>query len=216
MRMLLRALCATALIPLTLSGCGRQDDEQPTTAPTSVGSQAAAAEPMTREQATAATVAMWNVFDSNHDGVIDQADRQTDDDEGFKRIDANGDGQLSQDELGTNSPEFKSSHAEGRLTWFQRLDSDKSGGLTRAEVAGGANEPGQRERAARGQRLFEMGDTNKDGRVTKAEYDLAVKRYLDEVDANDDAMISSAEREAGEAKLRALAGAAPAGPAQAR
>jgi Ca2+-binding EF-hand superfamily protein len=212
---MLRALCATALIPLALAGCQREASDQPTAAASSAPEAAAAAKPMTREQATTAAVAMWNVMDSNHDGTIDQSDRDAQDDGSFKRMDEDGNGELSGEELGT-SPEFKSAHAEGRAAWFKRLDTDKSGGLTRTEVAGGADDPAQRERAQRGRRLFEMGDANKDGRVTKAEYDTAVAQFVKKMDGDSNNTISPAEYEAASAELRRLTGSSLPAAVQAR
>lgn len=160
---------------------------------------------ITRAQARAATSAIWDVIDVNHDGVVDRSDKAERDAEraqAFRRIDANGNGELSQAELGAASPEFRSQMDAVRATWFMKLDTDKNGGLSRAElVAGGAGErPAAQSALAR--LPFDMADSNKDGRIVRAEFDAAVERHLDLVDANRDGKITNAEYEAGRARLR--------------
>lgn len=160
---------------------------------------------MTRDKAMAASGAMWDVLDSDHNGVLDKTDREAKRLSDFARIDDDGDGELSQAELSTGSADFGAEQAQRRAAWFKRLDTDRSGGLTREEIAGGADDAGQSQQAQRSDRLFRMADASKDGRVTKAEYDAAVRRFLDVVDSNKDGMISTAEREAGSAMLRRTA-----------
>jgi hypothetical protein len=59
--------------------------------------------------------------------------------------------------------------------------------------------------------VLRMADANKDGVVTKAEYDAAVKAHFDRVDTNHDGKISKEERKAARDAMRARFGAGRAG-----
>jgi Ca2+-binding EF-hand superfamily protein len=52
--------------------------------------------------------------------------------------------------------------------------------------------------------MARMADTNKDGQITRAEYDTAVKAHFDKVDKNHDGKITPDERKAARDAMRAM------------
>src|SRR3954469_22473142 len=89
--------------------------------------------------------------DLNKDGVIDQTEFQTTRDKWFADLDANKDGFVSADELKAFGDKM---HAE----WAKK-HSDQA-----------ADQP-QRKHGDFGQRILQRVDTDKDGKVSKAEFD---------------------------------------------
>jgi len=117
-----------------------------------------------------------------------------------------------------------------RGEWFARLDTDKSGGISQAELAAargarddhaGMRRGGHRMGAmggagmGRGMGMLAMADANKDGAVTRAEATAAALAHFDRVDADKDGSISAEERRAAMQAMHARRGAAPAAPADA-
>lgn len=129
-------------------------------------------------------------LDVNHDGVIDQTDRQAMRDQmrnrAFDGMDKNHDGSV-------NRQEFDSAHnhdgppppsAMGGET--DHHDGDRMGG-----------------RGMGGMMMLRGADTNHDGKITHAEYDASVKMHFDAMDTNHDGQLSKEERKAAHDKVRA-------------
>jgi Ca2+-binding EF-hand superfamily protein len=109
-------------------------------------------------------------YDTNKDGVVDRAEWKAGQEARFKRLDTNGDGKLTQDELFARTPAIGNSvlptdrQAQRQSTYFQLLDVDKDGVVTLAEFM------------AQADRNFARCDINKDGRIDTAECRQALQR----------------------------------------
>lgn len=160
---------------------------------------------VTWAEAKAKADAMWTRFDVNGDGKIDQADRDAKLVKKFDEIDANHDGTISRDE-------FAAHH---------RAMKGPMGGQAMTPPPPGADGPlaggpdgGMRHYGKRGMRhhgggdwmggpmLMAMADANKDGSVSRAEFDAAVKAHFDKVDGNHDGKITREERRAAFQSMR--------------
>jgi hypothetical protein len=112
-------------------------------------------------------------YDTNKDGVVDRAEWTAGQQARFKRLDANGDGKLTQDELFARTPAVGNSvlpsdrQAQRQSAYFQSLDTDKDGVVTLVEFM------------ALGERNFARCDLNKDGRIDTAECRQALQRKPD-------------------------------------
>ncbi|MEA3404076.1 MAG: EF-hand domain-containing protein [Armatimonadota bacterium] len=93
----------------------------------------------------------------------------------LQRFDADGDGQLSQEEW------------PGRPEVFQRMDPDGDGVITEQDVE--ALRGARQQRANPALTLIRMMDENGDGQVSADEW----QKYFDTTDVNDDNMVSMAE-----------------------
>jgi hypothetical protein len=146
---------------------------------------------VTRTEAVAKANEMWTKLDVNNDGVLNQADRDAKRGQMFDRLDANKDGSISRDEfMAAHGPrgEHAGMNGEGR-------EGRKGGGMHRGRHGGGM-----------GMMMVRMADADKDGSVTRAEYDAAVTRHFDMVDTNKDGTITKAERQAAHAKIKGMKG----------
>ena len=109
-------------------------------------------------------------YDTNKDGAVDRAEWKAGQEARFKRLDTNGDGKLTEDELFARTPAIGNSvlptdrQAQRQSTYFQLLDADKDGVVTLAEFM------------AQADRNFARCDINKDGRIDTAECRQALQR----------------------------------------
>jgi hypothetical protein len=109
-------------------------------------------------------------YDINKDGIVDRAEWKTGQEARFKRLDTNGDGRLSQDEVFARTPAAGNSvlpsdrQAQRQSTYFLRVDADKDGFVSLAEFM------------AQADRNFVRCDINKDGRTDTAECRQALQR----------------------------------------
>jgi Ca2+-binding EF-hand superfamily protein len=200
--------------PFMLPGAGRMFDR----ADTDKNGTLSEAEVL----ASAATI--FERRDSNKDGAIDTADARPHKGKNWgkghkgkggeeraermlKRLDANNDGKVSQDEMLQRASET-----------FQRFDTDKNGEVTKAEVDARHEAfrdarkafrevkatDGEAREAARktlsearfdrmGGRMFERADADKNGTLTKVEMETAAAAMFKQRDRNGDGFITADE-----------------------
>ena len=109
-------------------------------------------------------------YDANKDGAVTIEEWKSGQEARFKRIDANGDGKLSKDELFARTPAVGNSvlptdrQASQQSSYFLLLDTDKDGFVTLAEFMAGAD------------RNFTSCDLDKNGRIDTAECRQALQR----------------------------------------
>lgn len=148
--------------------------------------------------------------------------------EHFARLDTNRDGVVTKAEADAAAQAFRGQWAErskdrreqrGERT-FERLDTNRDGAINRGEWDAGQAQREQRI-ADRGERdppgggfhrggmggfgghMFEMADSNRDGRVTLQEAQAAALKHFDLVDANHDGQITPEERKQMHERMRA-------------
>lgn len=118
----------------------------------------------------------------------------------FAKIDADGDGFVTAQDMTTTRAQAKDKR-------FERLDADDNGSINRAEFenAGSGNRRGggggMRMRGMNG-RVMMMADTNRDGRVALNEAVTGAMTLFDRADTNKDGMLTMDERRAARQVMR--------------
>jgi Ca2+-binding EF-hand superfamily protein len=179
---------------------------------------------------------LFKTADTNKDGVVDQTEFQASRDKWFADLDANKDGFVTTDELKAFGEkmhaQWQQKHADAGQTQngtqpapdasrgdkmaqhiLARVDTDKDGKISKAEFDTessdlfkrldknsdgkiAADEVPARHWGGKGPQ-FGMMDTDKDGKVTKAEFTAAEDKMFSKLDANGDGVITSDEMQAG-------------------
>src|SRR6516164_5229741 len=109
-------------------------------------------------------------YDTNGDGWVDKTEWTAGQEARFKELDVNKDGKLSQDELFARTPAAPGNvlpsdrQVERQTAYFQRMDRDKDGFVSKAEFM------------AQADRNFARCDLDKDGRINTAECRQALRR----------------------------------------
>jgi len=191
--------------------------------------------------------------DTNKDGVVDQTEFQASRDKWFAEIDTNKDGFITSDELKAFGDkmhaEWQQKHADAGTTQngtqpapdasrgdrmaqhiMARVDTDKDGKISKPEFdtestalfkrldknSDGkiASDEVPAHRWGKGPK-FAMMDTDKDGKVTKAEFTAAEDQMFSKADANGDGVITADEMQAGHHRHHGQDGQMPDGNAPA-
>ncbi|MBO0750270.1 MAG: EF-hand domain-containing protein [Porphyrobacter sp.] len=146
---------------------------------------APAPQQLTRAAVEQRVAQVFDRLDANHDGKLDQGDRAARQKARFDHVDANHDGEVSY-------AEFTAARAQ--------LDG------ARAERGGRFGRSGVQRMAARGFQgrpgLIRLADTDKDGAITKAEFQAAALARFDRLDTNKDGTVTRDEAKAARDNLR--------------
>ncbi len=167
-----------------------------TPAPMHHGADADGNGAITWAEAKAKADEAWTRLDVNKDGKLDQADRDAKLVQKFDEIDTNHDGAISRDEFIAHHRGMME-HKDGPMA----MDGPPPpGGMGQHGVGehrmGGPGGHRMGGHDMMGGMIAMMADANKDGTVTRAEYDAAVKAHFDKADANHDGKITPEERRA--------------------
>jgi len=144
----------------------------------------------------------------------------------FARLDTDRNGSLTKAEADAGREQVREKFVERRVErradhTFEQLDTDRNGSISRAEFdaahAKHADRAGDRRERRHdrkemggmhggpmfGGKMFEMSDTNKDGKVTVQEATASALQHFDMADANRDGQITREERGQMRQKMRA-------------
>lgn len=144
--------------------------------------------PQTLAQAQTKAAAMFERMDANKDGKLDAADRAARRAQHFAKLDANKDGAISR-------AEFDAGHAARG----DRMQGDHAA-MGHARMTDGGHRDGKRGHRMGG--AMRMADTNKDGTITRAEFDAGVKTMFARTDTDGNGTVTAEERKAAHEAMR--------------
>ena len=145
-------------------------------------------------------------LDANNDGFIDRAEAAKHPRlaEKFNELDKNQDGKLDRAEMPRHGAHGRGQRGDGPQVRMAKLDANQDGRISRAEATAG-----QAGFAAR----FDEMDVNKDGFIDKADRELRMKQRTDAwftaADTDKDGKLSRAEFDAAKQKQHAAHGRSP-------
>ena len=148
--------------------------------------------PMTRADAQARALLLFDRFDKNHDGKLDMADRAAAQAAMFDRIDTDHNGQISREE-------FTAAHSRGP---GNKMAGDHNGGHRRGGGMGQGMGQGMGRGFSGGSMMARMADTNHDGAIARDEFVAAALQRFDKMDTNRDGTVSPEERRAARMMMR--------------
>jgi Ca2+-binding EF-hand superfamily protein len=151
---------------------------------------------------------MFDKMDVNHDGKIDQADREARKAAMFDQIDTDHNGQISRAEFMA----FRPMHGDRGMEHGQGQGQGMGGsGMDGHEMGDGMGGPGHGGHRGghgmgmgrgMGMMMLRMADTNHDGAVSRDEFMAAATQHFDRMDANHDGKVTPEERQAMRAQMR--------------
>lgn len=146
---------------------------------------------VTRAETESRAAEMFAKMDVDKDGYLTDADREAKRQERrtrmFEALDANKDGNISRDEFMASRPE-----AKGKPEAKSEARGERRGGRHH-RMGGGRGFHGK---------MMESIDTDKDGKISQAEFVAASLKRFDSVDANKDGQITREERQAHREQMR--------------
>lgn len=127
--------------------------------------------------------AQFDRIDTNKDGFIDRQEARAAREAMFDRLDANKDGRVTREEIAAGRRQGPKGQSGGVNA--QQTDSQRPAGTAQA-------------RAARLDRMFQKLDTDKDGAISRAEWNVTAEARFDRCDVNKDDKLAPGEcRQAG-------------------
>lgn len=157
------------------------------------GTAFAATAPAPGASATSAQPAPRAKLDSNGDGSVDrtEAAKHSRLAGKFDELDKNKDGKLTKDEMPARHDRGHDKRGHDPREAMSRLDTDKDGRISRAEATAAEGKMASR---------FDQMDANKDGYVDRADHEIRAKQRKDEwfagADTDKDGKLSRAEVDA--------------------
>jgi Ca2+-binding EF-hand superfamily protein len=136
-------------------------------------------------------------LDANHDGKLDQADREARQKIRFDRVDTNHDGQVSYAEFTAAHTRFAQARKERSAQRSERFGQHAG---RQGEQRMALNGFG-RGFAGRGG-MARLADADKDGVITKAEFQAAALQRFDRLDTNHDGTVTRDEAKAARDNMR--------------
>jgi hypothetical protein len=148
----------------------------------------------------------WTRLDVNKDGKLDQSDRDAKMAGMFDKIDTDHNGSISKDEFIAHHRNMMDDHKDGKgnMPPPPMAGMEHDGPEGRGEHGRGHRGGGMMGHGAMG--MLMMADANKDGVITRAEFDAATKAHFDKADANHDGKVTPEERRAAFGKMHARDG----------
>jgi Ca2+-binding EF-hand superfamily protein len=123
--------------------------------------------------------------------AITKTERLADADAEFKKVDTNGDGQMSRAEIQKFQNDAAARLVAARTKqMFTQLDSDRNGQLSAAEFDKLSNKSPQSDISG----VMSI-DSNKDGKISLAEHRAATLESFNQFDTNKDGQVTAAEYE---------------------
>jgi len=115
---------------------------------------------------------MFEQLDTNKDGEVSLEEMTSRTTEKFQKLDKDGNGTISVDEMSVRQKEF-----------FTKLDTDGSGTISQEEAKAFKEMKREMKQERRASRLMERFDTNKDGKISREEYQGIVMERFDTADS---------------------------------
>lgn len=166
----------------------------------SVDAAQLASSPMAAERLLRRAKMMVMRLDTTGNGYVTQDEFMAATTKRFARLDRNGDGKLSPDELGKRFDKLDANHdgvvtrdefLAAATTMYRQFDTQHNGRVTASEIAAS---PKAQERAAHGaDRAIKRMDSNGDGVVSQDEFLAAAHKRFSRLDKNGDGSITADE-----------------------
>lgn len=148
--------------------------------------------PLTKAQLLSRADARFDAMDTNKDGKLSAQEREATRSEGrhggraaamLTRVDTNKDGLISRAE-----------HRAAAEVRFARIDANKDGTIEAGERPGFREKRGGKRLGMRGHRMAMMADANRDGAISRTEYDAAAAQRFARLDTNRDGKLDRNDR----------------------
>ena len=143
--------------------------------------------------------------DANHDGVITRAEFEAQAADRFARLDTNGDGQISPDEMKAMMDRLRTARGAAGDDGAPPAPPPGANGVAFSQAATPEDAP-TAGKHHHGRNLMARLDTNGDGKITREEMRAEADKRFDKLDTNHDGVIDQTEVEAVRARMMAMRG----------